>query len=232
MTPIVLSPAARRAFERMAGDCQRVLGGRFVALIAHAPGAAAVFADRIAAADLDALAVLAEQWHREGLDTPLLMTPDEFDRSLDAFPLEYQAMIDGHVLIAGRDPFTRRTIDAADLRRACEVQAKSHLIHLRQGWLEAGGHDDELDELVERSAVPLRALLTSLARLTGHDAASDTALAEFAEAQAGMRAEIVSRVLTSHSGAGGGHRRPADLLPDYLGAAEQLWRFVDTWRAR
>jgi hypothetical protein len=46
------------------------------------------------------------------------MTPDEFRRSLDAFPLEYQAIIDRHVVLAGRSPFSEAEISPADLRRA------------------------------------------------------------------------------------------------------------------
>ena len=38
----------------------------------------------------------------------------------------------------------------ASLRAACEVQAKSHLIHLRQGWIENVGHDDRLAALIVR----------------------------------------------------------------------------------
>src|SRR5262245_55782585 len=76
-------------------------------------------------------------WHDHGLATPLLQPVGELGRSLDAFPLEFSAIISDHVLVAGADPFTADAIDSADIRRACEVQARSHLLHLREGFLEA-----------------------------------------------------------------------------------------------
>ena len=138
MGELVLSNASRRAFERLASDSRRVFGPRFHSLLAYSPQHSLLFAAEIAPADLEALGSLAETWHHEGLETPLLMTPGEFRRSLDAFPLEYQAIVDRHVRIDGEDLIATVEVSRDDLRRACEVQAKAHLIHLRQGWIEGG----------------------------------------------------------------------------------------------
>ena len=43
-------------------------------------------------------------------------------------------------------------VDPADLRRACEVQARSHLLHLREGYLETRGRADALADLIVQSA--------------------------------------------------------------------------------
>ena len=158
MGELVLSTASRRAFERLARDSRRIFGERFLSLLAYGPRHSLLFVAGIEAADLDALASLSETWKHDGLGIPLLMTPDEFRRSLDAFPLEYQAIVDRHIRIDGEDLVARVEVSRDDLRRACEVQAKAHLIHLRQGWMEAGGHAEEQAELLERSAIPLRAL--------------------------------------------------------------------------
>src|SRR6187399_1981876 len=144
---VKLSPSARRAFERLAADCHRVFGSRLVAVVATGATSGVVFAHSFVAADLEALGALVETWRRDGLDTPLLLTPEEFRRSLDTFPLEYQAMMDRHETISGTPPFQNAVVPPDQLRRACEVQAKGHLIHLRQGWLQAGGHDDVLAAL-------------------------------------------------------------------------------------
>ena len=45
---------------------------------------------------------------------------------------------------------SRRCRRAADLRRACEVQARSHLLHLREGYLETRGRADALSDLIVR----------------------------------------------------------------------------------
>ena len=61
-------------------------------------------------------------------------------------------------------------VDPADLRRACEVQARSHLLHLREGFLETRGRADALAVLIVQSAAAFAALVTSIARLEGHAA--------------------------------------------------------------
>ena len=180
---VAFVPIDAATFERMAADLRRVFAGRFVALVAYTESDAIAFATSIDAADLAALGPLAETWHRDRLATPLVLTPDEFRRSVDAFPLEYSAILARHVMIAGRDPFNGAQVDPRDVRRACEVQAKSHLIHLRQGWLDAAGHDHELAELIASSAAPLRVLLWELMRLEGGSNSDDPA--EWAHARAG-----------------------------------------------
>jgi len=191
----VLSAEASRAFSRLAADLARVFGPRFIALVAYGPATSMGFVESITADDLDACGVLVEAWHRDKLATPLLITEDEFRRSLDTFPLEYQAILDRHVLVAGRSPFDGCRIDPDDLRHACEVQARSHLIHLREGWMQAGAHDGELSALVARSAAPLRALLMNVARLHGTQAATAEELAAFAERDVGMSGDLVRNVL-------------------------------------
>src|SRR5689334_13828795 len=104
-SPADLDPAARRGYEQMASDFARVFGDRFVGLVASPNGASAAFVASLTSDDLDALGPLAAVWHHAALDVPLVMTPDEFHRSLDTFPLEYQALLDHHVVIAGRAPF-------------------------------------------------------------------------------------------------------------------------------
>lgn len=228
---LTLTAATRRAFDRMAADAARVFGDRFVALVAYDPERAVVFTARVIPADLVALAPLSEVWHRDGLRTPLVMTREEFLRSLDAFPLEYQAIIDRHVVIAGQDPLPGLAISPEDLRRGCEVQAKAHLIHLRQGWLEAGGQSSELADLVRESAAPWRVLLENVARLRGVSPDDDGALSAFAGSVTGMAPDLIEALLAAGHGGADLPARLVVRLPDYLAGAEQLWATIDTWRA-
>ena len=183
----------------------------------------------IRADDLQALAPLTNTWHRDGLDTPLLITPHEFDRSLDAFPLEYQAMLNRHVIIAGESPFTGVRPSDVDLRRACEVQAKAFLIHLRQGWLQAAGHAHEREHLLSESAAPLRALVTSVARPQDVVHSSDEEVAAFAAEVTGGPADLIAGILSlDQQPAAARHFTPR--MSEYLTVAERLWAHVDGWR--
>jgi hypothetical protein len=223
-----LSPAARQAMDRLAADLAKVFDDRFVALVAYGPTRSAAFARSIRAADLEALSALADRWQLDGLETPLLITPDEFTRSLDAFPVEYQTMIDRHVLIAGNSPFTVARPSDADLRRACEVQAKSFLIHLRQGWLQASDHGSEQAKLLIGSAAPLRALIANIARLKGARHDSDLEIAAFASTIAGVSDQLVAAILSleEHPDRAG---QLTSRMNDYLGVAERFWTYVDSW---
>jgi hypothetical protein len=230
MAPPSLSAAQRRALDQVAQDFRRVFGDRFVALVAYGHGSSVAFTTTLTHQDLEACAVLTEAWHRHGLAVPLVLTPDEFARSLDCFPLEYQSILDAHVVIDGVPPFAGMQVPTNELRRACETQAKGHLIHLRQAYLEAGGHSRSLAGNVAASAAPLRALLMSVARLSGASPATNTDLAAFAASPVGMPRELVERILkleTDPSDAPQVARR----IAEYLAAAERLWLFVDSWHA-
>lgn len=222
-----LSPHARRAFTALAGDLARVFGDRLVAVVAYAPKRAAAFTRSLEAADLDALSVLADTWHKSGLETPLLLTADEFHKSLDAFPIEYQAIIDRHVVISGTPPFAGVEVGREELRRALEAQAKGHLIHLRQAWVDTAAHGHEMAHRLAASALPLRVLLQLVARLDGH-AGQD--LAAFAAAHFNADADILRAVLALED-----HPDEAKALlsrlPAYLAACEHVWAFVDGWHA-
>lgn len=231
MAPLSLLPRAQKAFDQLAADFMRVFGPRFVALVAYGPRTGVAFAREVTASDFEALAVLVNTWHKEGLATPLVLTPEEFTRSLDAFPLEYQAILDRHLVIAGTSPFAGVQVNTEDLRRACEVQAKAHLIHLRQGWLEAEGHAGRLADLIERSAVPFRALLTNVARLSGAPSESTDDLVTFADHTVNMPGDLVRAVLAHENPADKRHGVPGGLAA-YVAAADRLWTFIDTWRAR
>jgi hypothetical protein len=226
---LTLSPAERRAFDRLAGDLRRVFMDRFVALVASGTTSSVGFASPIRPGDLEALAALTHTWHDDGLETPLLLTPEEFRRSLDAFPIEYQAIIDRHVTIAGTPPFDGIVVDPAHLRRACEIQAKSHLIHLRQGWLEGAGDEDEMAGLVVASAAPLRALLADVARLHGESGAENEAALAGARV-AGLPEALIREILQTDQNPDAS-RHLVRRMPEYLAASETLWAFVDRWPA-
>lgn len=212
----------------MAADLGRVFGDRFVALVATTAHSGVAFVASIGASDLDALGPLSTTWEREGLDPPLLLTPDELRCSLDAFPVEYRALLDKHEVIAGTPPFDSLAVLPEHLRRACEVQAKSHLIHLRQGWIQCGGDKVALAALLVRSAAPLRAVLGYVAELTDAGPAGDPLAGARA---AGLDVDLARRILALEDDEGSA-RGLVDALPDYLREAERLWAFVDSWIPR
>ena len=154
------------ATDTLAGQLRDVFGDRLrmVAVFGSALHTIAIV-DAVKADDLDKCAGFHAGWKKIGLATPLLISVDELPRAIGAFPLEFSEIIATRKLVAGIDLLATLKVPAEDLRRACEVQARSHLVHLRQGYIEAGGNRKAIGRLLEASKAPFRALVANIARL-------------------------------------------------------------------
>lgn len=231
----------RGAVDALLDDLKRVFGPRLQSVVVYGthadsgggnePVNCLALVQSLSIQDLEACAGSAASWRRHGVATPLLLPADEFHRSLDAFPLEYGEIIRAHAVVFGCDPFEHATIALADLRRACETQVKSHLVHLRESFMEAGGTPHAIGEVVTASAPAFAALLRNVARL--HNAGgSDRAEATREGARlAGLPEPIVSAILALERRSAMASTDAARLFADYLAAVERLAHTVDTWRA-
>src|SRR5687767_12794384 len=146
------------ALRTVAADLQRIFGARLQSLVAYGPEDhpdgihTLALVDRLAFQDLTACAPRTSDWQRAGAAVPLLLSREEFQRTLDVFPLEYGGIIASHQLITGDNILASICVAEADLRRGCELQAKSHLIHLREGYVETGGDPARVARLLGASA--------------------------------------------------------------------------------
>ncbi|HET7619757.1 MAG TPA: hypothetical protein VFK20_14725 [Vicinamibacterales bacterium] len=232
-----LTDAERRSYDLLARDVERVFGPRLVSVVAYQPAApdamrhALVLVERLSFDDLVACVPLTDAWHRHGLAVPLLLADDEFRRTIDVFPLEYGGLMARHVLVRGRNPFDGLAIAPADVRRACELQAKSHVIHLREGFLETRGDAAAVADLIAASAQPFRSLLANIARLENAAAENDGALAAFAGDRLGVSSDVVRDVLASGTVGHSAMADPNALLARYVAAAGCVWEYVDRWKA-
>lgn len=222
----------------MAADLHRVFGNRLQAVCAYGAFASdadtrsIVLVDRLAFEDFGACLPLASRWDADDLAVPLILDRDEFTRTLDVFPLEYGEIIASHVLIYGDDdPFDDVSVDIADRRRGCELQAKSHLIHLREGYLESGGDPRAISGLIGASAEGFRRLLLNLVLLVAPEAAHSGAdLPDTAEQHFGIPAELTREVFASAETRPSTIADPTALLARYVSAVERIWEFVDAWK--
>ncbi|HXE81673.1 MAG TPA: hypothetical protein VNK41_13035 [Vicinamibacterales bacterium] len=237
-----MDPEAARAAEQLAGDLRQIFGSGLIALVIfgdHAPDAhghvtaadgepvrTLALVERLEFAHLEACAARQRRWMRANLATPLFIAEDDFARSLDAFPLEFGAIINRHAVIVGRDPFAELLVRPEDVRRACEVQARSHVLHLREAYIEAAGDPAAIHRLVVDSAPALSALLMNLALLDGKTDVAPASLAQHAAEIAGRPATVFASVLTGSSA-----QVPtfdgARLFPEYLAAMEALTAAID-----
>ena len=182
--------------------------------------------------DLRGCAGQIEAWHAAGLATPLLFAAHEFEQSLDAFPLEFGAILADHSVAAGANPFAALAVDPADVRRACEVQARSHLLHLREGFLETRGRGDAISVLIVRSAPAFAALVSGIARLEGLATDNAASAARHVERVLGTGNSAVGEVVQLSGAHDMSSAEGERLFAPYLDAVTQIVRYVDGWSAR
>jgi hypothetical protein len=237
------SPAQQRGIEQLARDLDGVFGPRLESVVAYhgnqGDGSvhSCVLVRDLGFRDLAACLPFTENWHHRGVAVPLMLSSDELTRTVDVFPLEYAAITADYLVVRGSDPFAGLAIPVEDVRRAVEALAKSHLIHLREGFLESHNETTRVGRLIAASAAPLRALLVQIARLpdSGHGPAgampSDESLAALAEQRIGIPATLIRTVLAASANGQSTITDPAHLLGAYIDAAQKIWHYVDRWRA-
>ena len=232
--------AWRDAAAAVVTDLGQVFATRLRSVVAYGPAiegndeaplTCLALVDSIALSDLDACARLAPRWAARRVATPLILSHEEFRRSLDAFPLEYGEILRAHERVFGENPFNGASIAREDLRRACETQVKSHLLHLREGFIETRGRPQAIADLVCTSAPAFAALLRNVARLNGNGPPARADATREGARAAGLSDAIVADVLALDRPSTLATTDAARLFPQYLAAVEQLARAVDAWRA-
>jgi hypothetical protein len=239
-----LSPAQQRAVESLARDLEHVFTDRLESLVVYAghQGDGSVHSCALVHGlgfrDLAACLPMTESWHHRGVAVPLMLSSDELRRTVDVFPLEYASIVADYTVVRGRDPFTGLTIPVEDVRRACEGLAKSHLIHLREAFLESHGETTRVAQLIAASAAPLRALLTHISRLPDEGTGAvetytptDESLAKLAQMRMGVSPALIREVLASSAGGHSTIADPSHLLGRYIEASQKIWEYVDRWRS-
>lgn len=222
----------------LAADLRAIFGPRLQSVVAYgprvdgddrAPLSCLALVATLTTDDLEQCARASGGWTRAGLATPLILTADEFRRSLDTFPLEYGEIIRAHARVLGDDPFTGLTIDPADIRRACETQLASHLVHLREGFMESGGRPSVVAQLVAASAPAFTAILRNLARLDGTLPTGRVEATQEGARLMGVSASLVADMLRLEGASSIPTVDSARLFPAYLEAVEHMARTVDAW---
>jgi hypothetical protein len=234
-----MSSAWKNSAASLLDDLQRAFGHRLRSVVAYGPvleGTAGAplrclaLVSSLSADDLLSCARFASRWERQQIATPLILPEQEFMRSLDTFPLEYGEIIRAHERVFGDDPFSTATISPDDLRRACELQTKSHLVHLREAYIETGGRPTDVARLVAASAPAFAALLRNVARLNRVNTRDRVDATRAGAVAVGLSEGLVTDVLNLEHPAGVPLNDPSRLFPEYLAAVEQLARAVDAWR--
>jgi hypothetical protein len=122
-------------------------------------------------------------WARRRVPTPLLFDPAWLAQARDAFPIEFLALREHHVLLHGeRDPFADLPVEAGHLRLEVERQLRGKLLHLWEAYLETRGARRRLRALLLAAAPGFVWVLRGALWLRGEEGArgadGETVLAE------------------------------------------------------
>ncbi|MBK7596799.1 MAG: nucleotidyltransferase domain-containing protein [Gemmatimonadetes bacterium] len=94
--------------------------------------------DDASPAGLRRLAGAVSEWHRAGHTAPLIIGREEWQRSVDVFPIEMTDMQLAYRLLHGTDPLADVRVAPSDLRRALESELRGKLVRLRQAYVRFG----------------------------------------------------------------------------------------------
>ena len=181
---------------------------------------------------LEYLAPLGKKYGKHRIAAPLIMTPDYIRQSLDSFPVEFLDFKLIHATVYGEDLLRDLQIGLGDLRVQCEREVKSKLIHLRQGFLSAGGQKKHLAETLVRSITGSMALFRAIITLSGGQAPMPRAdVIRMLAASTKLDSGIFEKLLLLKSG----RIRPSDselqqLFEGYHQALEKVGTFINDKR--
>ena len=193
------------SIDSLAAQLKEIFGDRLRMVAAFGDNAqACAVVTNLTLDDLDRCAAHAGQWGKSGLDVPLFFVEGELRRALDAFPLELSEIVSTRRLVTGIDLFAEILVPKQELRRACEVQGRGHVVHLREGYIEAVGDRKAVAKLVTAAIPPFRALVKNVARLEGISPKALVTQLDLENFEKGF--------------------------PEALRAAERIVEYVDTWK--
>lgn len=118
---------------------------------------------------LEHLAPRGKVYSKKGVASPLIMTPEYVNASLDSFPVEFLNFSLIHACVLGEDVFEALKVEHSYLRNQCERELKVKLIGLRQGYLSRMGNPELLAEAFRGSISDFMPLFRAIIKLMGQE---------------------------------------------------------------
>lgn len=149
--------------------------------------------------------------------------------SAAVFPLEFLEIQEQHRVLDGRDPFIGFHVKTDRLREAVVQGLMSHLLRLRQRYVEGGGSVEATTILLPLSITSIVPLLRGVQRLLGRPVLShsDAVIKDVSEQlQLDLQGLLDTLLLKRGQISSGSHELPR-LFDRYLQAATLLTRAVE-----
>lgn len=164
-------------FEQFSNDYKNAFGKNLISIILYGSASKGEYVYK--KSDINFLIILNEtgigqlknalplikRWQKRKVSTPLVLTAEYIQSSLDSFPIEFLAMKQNHKVIFGEDIFVDLKIKDKDLRLQCEREIRGKLLHLRESYLNTYGSVRELKQLLKLSLPTFSSIFSALLHL-------------------------------------------------------------------
>ena len=172
---------------------------------------------------------LHRRWSKEQIVVPLFLTEEEVHMSAAVFPLEFLEIQEQHRVLSGRDPFIGFHVKTDQLREAVLQGLTSHVLRLRQRYVEGGGGDEATMILLPLSITSTLPLLRGVQRILGRPALShsEAVIADVAEQLKLDLQGLLDAWLLNRGQISPGPREAPRLFDRYLQASTLLTHAVE-----
>jgi predicted nucleotidyltransferase len=213
---MIMARGPRRPDEvvsQFADDCTKLYGDELRSVVLYGSGASQEYVP--GQSDLNFMLVLTEtgiatveqafklvtKWRRRRVATPLLVTDEYIQSSLDVFPLEFLNISRHYRVLKGEDPLAGLEIDREKLRLQCEREVKGKLLQLRETYLSSEGRKRDILTIVKQSLTALVSIFHGLLYLQEKEIPSQrSAVIAKAAEEAGLDEVLFLRLLRVKEG--------------------------------
>ncbi|MBL7073911.1 hypothetical protein ISS37_01550 [candidate division KSB1 bacterium] len=161
-------------FEEFIKDFQKIYRDDLVSIILHGSGASGEYVPK--KSDLNFLIVLSEagildleksfkavaKWKRARVSTPLFLTLEYIQSSMDSYPIEFLNMKRFYRIVYGEDVLKDLAFKREHIRLQLEREMKGKLLQLRQAFLDTKGLKRGFLQLISVSVSPFISLFKAL----------------------------------------------------------------------
>lgn len=168
-------------FDELVARLQAAQGGNLVSLIVYGSAVAApgnpkksdyqllVITRRLAANDLRQFRPVIKWWTGLGFAMPVFFTAEEFNDSLDVFPMEFRQMKRAYRVLYGQDLLAGREASKEHLRWQTEHELRGKLLRLRSLALPASESARDLTRLMTESVVSFVRFMRPVLEIAGEE---------------------------------------------------------------
>lgn len=164
----------QEVFVSLTQDYLQIFGSDLVSLIVYGSAASGSYVK--GRSDINLLVVLTNAgknrldaafekvryWKKRRVATPLVMTREFIETSLDSYPIEFLNMKNSHIVVYGESVLADIAFKPEDLRMQIEREIKGKIVLLTQGYMETEGSARQIRQLIRNSFTALISIFNAL----------------------------------------------------------------------